>query len=99
MTIPLKKISPEKSCAIFNFRDNITINSTDGNVIKMTPYHIYNFYTGLLTKDMKEGNGSGFGPRICFVQNGQNSFTLNIENSSDQIKVSDDFCPTEGNMY
>ena len=97
-TILLNRISPKKSCATFNINNKVTITSTDGNNIEMTPYRVYNFYTGLLIEDMKEGKGSGFGPRICFVRNEQNNFILNIENSSDRAKANNNFCPIEENI-
>lgn len=92
VTIPLNKTSPETSCATFSINDKITIKSANNNHIEITPYHVYNFYTGLLKKDMTEGGGSGFGPRICFVKDEQNQYVLNIENTEDLNKMNSKFC-------
>ena len=82
--IPLNRINPKKSCAVFNINDHITTTTTDNDEIELTPNRQYNLSTGLLIENLKEGKGSGFGPKICFSQEGANPVVLEVENHSDR---------------
>ena len=98
--IPLNRISPKKSCAVFNINDHITTTTTttDNDEIELTPNRRYNLSTGLLIEDLKEGKGSGFGPKICFSQEGANPVVLEVENHSDRRNGKHLLCQIDNNI-
>ena len=104
--IPLNRISPKKSCAVFNVNDHITTTTTTtttkatGNdEITLKPNLVYNFHTALIKKNGDSAKGSGFGPRVCFSQEGASPIVLEIENHSDRRNRDENsiFCPLDPN--